>query len=304
MAPPPQAHAINMNAVITIPPSLDDLSFETVLDQLAAIGPDEGLVVDARGCTFASPFGLTALLALAETRAVKPTLLAPDDPTRAIYWMRTRFLRHAANHYLVLGAPPAVTAVCGSDVLLEVTRLSDGVDFGYIRATAFRMFAERLHLTEFLATGLADGVSALCLNVVQHAGGRGWVMIQAYQYRKRLGGRHAVVVAVCDSGVGMRCAFERSTRRPHGDHWTDTTAIEAAVVGRVNRQEEPSAGGLSMLRGYVNRADGKLTLRSGTARIALLPAWDDDLPLRKGLAPFPGVQVQITIPEPAESQAR
>ena len=49
----------------------------------------------------------------------------------------------------------------------------------------------------------------------------------------------------------------------------------------------------------MHRWDGKLSVRSGTARIALVPAWDDDVPRRDNLAPFPGAQLQITIPEKA-----
>jgi hypothetical protein len=42
--------------------------------------------------------------------------------------------------------------------------------------------------------------------------------------------------------------------------------------------------------------DGKLSVRSGTARIAYAPRWDEDVPLKENLAPFPGVQIQVTIP--------
>jgi hypothetical protein len=47
----------------------------------------------------------------------------------------------------------------------------------------------------------------------------------------------------------------------------------------------------------VGRWDGKLTIRSGTARIAIVPNWDEDVPLTEKLAAFPGAQVQVTIPE-------
>ena len=51
-----------MTAVITVPSSLDDLTFEQVLDQLAAQPTDAKVIIDARHCAFASPFGLTGLL--------------------------------------------------------------------------------------------------------------------------------------------------------------------------------------------------------------------------------------------------
>ena len=37
-----------MTHVITVPPSLDDQSFEQVLEQVAPLPPDEKLLVDAR----------------------------------------------------------------------------------------------------------------------------------------------------------------------------------------------------------------------------------------------------------------
>ena len=43
--------------------------------------------------------------------------------------------------------------------------------------------------------------------------------------------------------------------------------------------------------------NGKLTVRSGTARIAITPEWDEDEPMRESLPFFPGAQVQIVIPE-------
>jgi hypothetical protein len=47
----------------------------------------------------------------------------------------------------------------------------------------------------------------------------------------------------------------------------------------------------------VFRHDGKLSVRSGTARVAILPAWDAEPPREEGLSPFPGAQLQVIIPE-------
>ena len=58
-----------MTAVITVPPSLDDDTFEQVFEQAAAVAPDQKVLVDARHTRWASPYGLTALLAVAQSRA-------------------------------------------------------------------------------------------------------------------------------------------------------------------------------------------------------------------------------------------
>jgi hypothetical protein len=39
-----------------------------------------------------------------------------------------------------------------------------------------------------------------------------------------------------------------------------------------------------------------MVVRSGTARIAIVPEWDQDVPLREGLSSFPGAQMLIIIP--------
>ncbi|HZI42973.1 MAG TPA: hypothetical protein VFD67_14740, partial [Gemmatimonadaceae bacterium] len=69
------------------------------------------------------------------------------------------------------------------------------------------------------------------------------------------------------------------------------------------RFRDPGRGqGLAGVRRYLGRWDSKLAVRSGTARIAIVPNWDDDVPLAEHLPPFPGAQVQVTIPERGPSQ--
>jgi hypothetical protein len=65
----------------------------------------------------------------------------------------------------------------------------------------------------------------------------------------------------------------------------------------VSRFRESGRGqGLSGIRRYLGRWQGKLSIRSGTARFSVVPDWDDDVPLAERLPWFPGSQVQITIP--------
>ncbi len=291
-----------MTAVITVPSSLDDLSFEQVLEQLAAQPADAKVIVDARHCTFASPYGLTALLTLAQSRSERPTFLPPEDQDKVTYWARAGFFRHAEELYDVQGTVPRPRTTRESDVLLELTPVvkSDDVHtvVERIKDKATQILTNRLHLISRATMGFTMALSEACQNIVEHAGRGGWVMVQVYQYRKRLGGRLAVVIAVCDAGVGFRRSLESSPRRPLTDRWDDGFALETAVINGVSRYAEAGRGqGLKGIRGYVHRWDGKLSVRSGTARIALVPAWDDDVPRRDNLPPFAGAQLQITIPE-------
>jgi hypothetical protein len=288
-------------ALITVPRSLDDLTFEQVLDQLALHSPEEKVTVDARHCTFATPFGLTALLALAQTRVEKPTFLPPEDLDNMSYWTRVGFFRYAEELYDVAGTMPHIASVAESDLFLEVTQVPQGENahtvVKHIEQRTLRILTKRLNLEPRTLSGLAASVSAACQNIVEHAGCSGWVMVQSYLYKRMQPARSVVVIAVCDSGVGLRRSLEGGRRQPANSRWTDAVALETAVVNGMSRLGDPSRGQrLKGFRGYVYGHDGKLSVRSGTARIAYAPRWDDDVPLKENLAPFPGVQIQVTIP--------
>ena len=110
-----------MTSVITVPPSLDDHSFEQVVEQLASVPADAKLVVDARHTRWASPYGLTALLALGQSREARATFTAPDAEETASYWARTGFFKHAEEIYELHGSVPKARGG-ESSVLLEITR--------------------------------------------------------------------------------------------------------------------------------------------------------------------------------------
>src|SRR5205814_2099918 len=79
--------------------------------------------------------------------------------------------------------------------------------------------------------------------------------------------------------------------------------LAAALVQGVSRFRDPGRGqGLAGIRRYLVRWTGKIAIRSGTARIAIVPPWDDDVPLKDGLPPFPGAQVLIIIPEQGSAE--
>jgi anti-sigma regulatory factor (Ser/Thr protein kinase) len=290
-----------VTSVITVPPSLDDHTFEQVVEQLASVPADAKLVVDARHTRWASPYGLTALLALGQSRETRASFTAPDAEETASYWSRTGFFRHADEIYDLHGSVPKAKGG-ESSVLLEITPVVKSEDVhevvGRIQQKAQQILSKELNIDVKATVGFAMTLSEVCQNIVEHAGRGGWVGVQTYTWRKRLGNRRVVVIAVCDAGLGFRQSLESAPGRVRSDRWDDAAALEEAVIRGVSRFRDPGRGqGLAGVRRYVGRWDGKVSVRSGTAKIAIVPSWDDDVPLLEKLAPFPGSQVQVTIPE-------
>ena len=290
-----------MTTVINVPPSLDESSFEQVLDQLAPLSGDEKILVDARHTRWASPYGLTALLTLAQTRGDRPGFTVPDAEDTSSYWARTGFFKFADDLFELHGSVPRSRAVGESSVLLEITPVSGSGDVHdvveRIQQKAQAILANELNIDNKVTMGFAMTLSEVCQNIVEHAGRGGWVAVQTYRWQKRLG-RRVVVIAVCDAGLGFRQSLESAPGWRRSDRWDDAMALEEAVIRGVSRFRDPGRGqGLAGVRKFLGRWEGKLSVRSGTARIAITPSWDEDVPLTERLANFPGAQVQITIPE-------
>jgi anti-sigma regulatory factor (Ser/Thr protein kinase) len=295
-----------VTAVITVPAYLDEQSFEQVLEQVAPLAPDAKLLVDCRHTRFATPFGLTGLLCLAQSRAEKADFAPPADDEVKSYWARTSFFRYAEELYTMRGPVPRPRAQSDSDVLLEVTPIAKSEDVHEVvervKDRATHILTNRLHLEARATMGFAMSLSEACQNIVEHAGRGGWVGVQVYNWAKRRVGRQVVVIAVADAGQGFRRSLESTrVRSMAGDRWNDAAALDAAATQGYSRHAEPGRGqGLRGIKGYAHRHDGRFSIRSGTARMVFPPSWDDSLALEEGLPAFAGSQLQIIIPERAE----
>ena len=186
-------------------------------------------------------------------------------------------------------------------MLLEVTPIAQTQDIHTvvtnIQNRSQAILQEKLHLESKVTMRFTMALSEVCQNVIEHAGTGGWVAVQAYKWQQRLG-RWVVVIAVCDAGMGFRKSLESSQGPRPTDRWDDGMALEETVMRGVTRFRDPGRGqGLAGVKKFIGQWEGKLSIRSGTARIAVLPVWDEDVALKKDLAYFPGAQVQLTIPE-------
>jgi len=293
-----------VTAVVEVPQVFDDRGFEQLATAFAAVADEPRVLLDAHATEWASPFGLVALLCVGQTllqrHGTRPLLTVPADREVTHYWARAGFFQEAEPLFEIHGAVPKVKQPPESTVLLEVTPVRIAGDVhkvvDRIQERAATILTSDLGLEAKATIGFGMALSEACQNIVEHAGAVGWVAVQAYNWKRRLG-RRVAVIAVADAGVGFRRSLEPTQARRFGDRWADGTALEAALIQGVSRYRDPGRGqGFRGIRKFLDHWDGKISIRSGTARIAMIKPWDDDVPLREGLAPFPGAQLLLVIP--------
>lgn len=296
-----------MSALVEVPQRFDEWSFEQFAQGVDRASGAGRVIVDAHAVEWVSPFGFVSLLAagqaIGERTGARPILTAPADRDVAHFFSRSGFAKQAEEWFEIHGKLPKVKAA-ESTVLLEVTPIRDTQDVhnvvGHIQERSSAILTAELGLEPKATMGFGMALSEACQNIVEHAGTGGFVAVHAYSWRKL--GKRVVVIAVADAGVGFRHTLEASQAHRFGDRWGDGAALEAALLNNVSRFREPGRGqGLAGIRKYLGRWQGKISIRSGTARIAIVPPWDEDAPLTLGLAPFPGAQVQLVIPAEAQN---
>ena len=299
-----------MTRVVEVPASFDERSFEQFAASYAAGPVTDKMLFDARGAQWASPFAFVTMLsaaqAIIDAKGPKPLFTAPEDPGVASYWAKAGFFAEAAELFEMHGKVPRRKKDEESEMVLPVTAIRASEDVhdvvDKIHQKAATMLTKELGLEARAAMGFATTLSEACQNVVEHAGATGWVAVHAFNYRKRLGKR-VVVIAVGDAGVGFRRSLEATQAKRIGDRWGDGAALECALIQGISRFRDPGRGqGLQGIKRYLARWDGKISIRSGSAKLAIVPSWDDEAPLQERLPAFPGAQVQITIPEQSDGR--
>ncbi|HEX5725066.1 MAG TPA: ATP-binding protein [Longimicrobiaceae bacterium] len=293
-----------MTRVVSVPPSLDDEAFEALAAEAAqAAASSERVLVDARHVRFADPFGMVGLLAAGTHLArdgQRPILQLPQSPEVTGYLGRMGFVRAAQEVFEVHNAPRTRNTT-ESSVLLPITVIGTHEDVhGVIDVVNEERVAQ--HLADQLGYSRADAIafsmllSEVSQNIIEHADAPGWVGIQTYTWARRLG-KKVAVIAVMDLGVGFKGSLEKEHSVRFGDRWSDATALEAAFIHGTTRFRDPGRGqGLKQIRKKVGRWGGKIAIRSGSARIADVPDWDDAPPMEKDLPYFPGSQILIVLP--------
>ncbi len=291
--------------LVALPSSLDERSFDTVVRGLEG-DPAERRLFDGSHMRWADPYGMIGLLAVgtvAGQQAEQPILRLPESPEVVSYMTRMGFFEHANPLFELHGAGRRARADGPSDVLLEITGIHSHADVhtivNLVNERGMAILTKQLRYPVREAFQFSVVLSEVCQNIIEHAEVGGWVATQTYTWTKRLAGRRVVVIAVMDLGIGFRgsLAAAQAARHPDVSRWTDANALEAAFLHGQTRFHDPGRGqGLQQIRKQVGRWNGRVSIRSGTARIADVPDWDESLPLEQNLPFLPGAQIGIILP--------
>ncbi len=288
--------------VVSVPNSLDYRTLDQLVENSAGLA-DSKTLFDARHLRWVDPVGMIGLLALGRVVADRtghvPSLQLPDGGEVLAYLARMGF-GDAARDVFGEKFPLSKRAGTSSDVLLELTSVEQNQDVHEVvervHDRAGAILSRTLCYPPTAVVQFSVILSEVCQNILEHAGATGWVAAQSYLWKRRMG-RQVLVIGVSDVGRGFRGSLEGEFSGRFADRWGDAAALEAAFIHGLTRFPDQGRGhGIQQIRKQVRRWDGAISIRSGTARIADVPDWEDALPLEEGLAPFPGAQITMILP--------
>ncbi len=289
--------------VLEVPATLSYKTLDPFLGQVTE-SPDGRVLLDARGLSWIDPVGMIGLLSagrfLADRSEHPPVLRSPESSEVSGYLSRMGFFERVREGFELVSPPPRRSSGA-SDVLLELSKISENHDVHdvveRVQERAGHILSRTLRYPPSAVVQFSVILSEVCQNILEHAEAPGWVAAQSYNWSRRLG-RHVLILAVGDTGRGFRRSLEGEHSGRFGDRWSDSTALEAAFLHGLTRFPDQGRGqGIQQMRRQVRRWDGVISVRSGTARIADVPEWEDLPPLEEDLPAFPGAQITILLPE-------
>jgi anti-sigma regulatory factor (Ser/Thr protein kinase) len=259
--------------------------------------------IDLREVSFIDPYGMVGLLEIGELcmlEDVRKTIILPKSDEVCRYLDRMGFFAFARRYFSLdyavsLDLPGKFQHSTDSDVLLEITSIEQTNDIhfivGRIRERAQSILATHLRYNERAINGFIVALSEICQNIIEHSENKGFVGIQKYRYQSL--NKNVVKIAVMDVGVGFRKSLSSRFKLQ-----SDLEAIDKALLHAASRYEDEGRGhGLAGVRKFVNQWNGKLSIRSGTAKLSIIPKWSRGRKQDQNLLSFPGSQINILLPE-------
>ena len=272
-------------------------SFEQIINSAQGLS-----IIDLREAAFIDPYGMVGILEIGEllkSEGIKKTIFLPESEEVIKYLERMDFFKFADKYFSLDPVKQQISEKYKrssySDVLLEITPIEKSDDIHYIvgkvKKRANAILKKHLHYDENTINGFIVALSEVCQNIIEHSETKGFVGIQKYHFQNL--NKNIVKIAVMDIGIGFKKSL--SERFPLKD---DIEAIEKGLMHGASRYTDEGRGhGLAAVRRFVNQWNGKLSIRSGTARLSIIPEWSWGREKEEGLIHFPGAQINIMLPE-------
>jgi anti-sigma regulatory factor (Ser/Thr protein kinase) len=276
---------------------LSDDTFELFLAKISKQN-----AIDLRDLNFIDPYGMVGVLEagrLLKSEDTLKTMLLPESEYVLKYLERMDFFKYAERYFKIDPDKPEFAdkylRSSYSDVLLEITPIekSDDIHFivGKVKKRAHTILERHLHYDERTINGFIVALSEICQNIIEHSENTGFVGIQKYHFQKR--DKNVVKIAVMDLGIGFKESLSERVSIT-----SDIDAIEKALLHGVSRYIDEGRGhGLAAVRRFVRQWNGKISIRSGTAKFSIIPEWAWGRAKEKNLLYFPGAQINIMLPE-------
>ncbi len=262
----------------------------------------ESSTIDLRETAFIDPYGMVGLLEIGELfklDSIKKILYLPESEEVLKYLERMDFFKFTDRYFNLDPSKPPISEKylrsSYSDVLLEITPIekSDDIHFivGKVKDRAHSILTNHLNYDDNTINGFIVALSEVCQNIIEHSKYKGFVGIQKYHFQNL--NKNVVKIAVMDIGIGFRKSLSKRFSLKN-----DLEAIEKGLLHGTSRYADKGRGhGLSAVRRFVKQWNGKLSIRSGTARLSIIPEWARGKTKELNLAYFPGAQINIMLPE-------
>lgn len=276
---------------------LSDDTFEVFLSQIS-----NNNSIDLSNINFIDPYGMVGILEAGRylrSSIAKKNLILPSSENVLRYLERMDFFKYAKQYFNLISEKRQLSDKYlrshYTDVLLEITPIEKSGDIhfivGKVKKRAHTILHKHLHYDERAINGFIVSLSEICQNIVEHSEHTGFVGIQKYRFHKL--DRNVVKIAVMDLGIGFRSSLSQRVLMTN-----DLNAIEDALLRGVSRYEDEGRGhGLKGVKRFVKQWNGKISIRSGTARYSIIPDWGWGRERERNLVFFPGSQINILLPE-------
>lgn len=255
------------------------------------------LVVDLRDCPFLDPYGSTVIQSLVAkvcSQGTRVWVCLPAVAHVRAYCGVSGLTEALREQVTLVGESYRYKPSDSSAVLVPVRVFSAAADVpGIVEASVqtLESLLARLEWPKGIVSAAVAAIKEVTMNVVEHAGASGSFNLQAYKLDSD---DPYIVVALSDSGVGIRATLERK--------YSDLPPTDGAMLERLfarnltSREDHQQGHGMRTLRDAVRSVRGTLHMRSGAG----LYYASGKATWQATRAPIPGTHLRLALNGPRD----